>query len=133
MFLEDAQYAESHIEFPEDMDRLSDRMIEFLTKEKFDLETSIVSVQICQEQSSFVMNSYPLVAYCVSKYLPYKNFRHAVDQTINAGADTDSNGAMVGAIMAAHLGLAELGELIKGLRNWKMLMTQARQFEEAIR
>ncbi len=134
LFLEDAQYAESELEFPEGMDLMSNRMAEFLTPEMFDLDTGVVSVKICQAQSSFVMNSYPLVAYCAAKYLPYKNFRHAITQTINAGADADSNGAMVGAIIGAQLGYMGIPlHMVKKLRQWKVVLKEARRFEESIR
>jgi len=133
LFIADARYAEGRLQLPDDVDLLSNRMSEFLIPDKFNLDTTVVSVQICQEQSSFVMNSYPLVAYCISKYIPYKNFKHAIAQTANAGADADSNAAMVGAIVGAQLGITGVTDMVKGVRTWKMLLKQARQFEEAIR
>jgi len=134
LFLDDAQYAESKLQFPDDMDLLSDRMAEFLTPEMFELDTNVVSVKICQAQSSFVMNSYPLVAYCAAKYMPYKNFKYAITQTVNAGADADSNGAMVGAMMGAYLGYTGIPvEMVQGLRQWKMVLKEVRRFEESIR
>lgn len=134
LFIEDAKYAESKLQFPDEMDLLSRRLSEFLTNDMFLLDTTTVSVRICQNQSSFVMNSYPLVAYCASKYLPFKNFSHAITQTINSGADSDSNGAMVGAIVGGYLGYTGIPyEMVKGLRQWKLVLKEARRFEEAIR
>jgi len=131
LFLEDARYAESRLDKMDDL--LSHRMEEFLQKEQFEKETSVTSVDICTEQSSFVMNSYPMVAYCVSKYLPYRSFTYAVNQTVNAGADADSNGAMVGAISGAHLGLPAIPiELIRGLRQAKTILQQIKLFEQSI-
>lgn len=131
LFIADAEFAESKINVDEDL--LSKRMESFLRKENFEKETSAVSVDICTEQSSFIMNSYPLVAYCVSKYLPYKNFTHSITQTVNAGADADSNGAMVGAIAGAHLGLDSVPiDLVKGLKQAKTILKQIKTFEQAI-
>lgn len=127
LFVEDATFAEKKLNIPND---LSNRMKKFLAEDMFNLDTNVVSTRICKCQSSFIMNSYPLVSYCASKYLPCKNFRHAICQTINAGADADSNGAMVGAIVAAYLGWSEIPlELIKGLKQWKLVLKQAKQFE----
>lgn len=126
LFIEDAIFAETKLNINND---LSQRMQEFLTEEMFNLDSNVVSTKICTCQSSFIMNSYPLVAHCASKYLPYKNFQHAVCQTINAGADADSNGAMVGALVAADLGWNELPiEYIKGLKQWKLVLKQAKIF-----
>jgi len=134
LFIEDALYAESRLEFPDNMQLISDRLSEFLNQDMFDLETGVVSVKICQAQSSFVMNSYPLVAYCACKYLPYKNFQYAVTHTVNAGADADSNGAMVGAMMGSYLGYTGIPlQLVKGMKQWKMVLREARKFEESIR
>lgn len=83
---------------------LSNRLIDILTTSNFRMETIHISEDICTEASSYVFNSYPLVAYCCAKYIPYKNFRLAVLETVNAGADADSNASMVGAVMGAYLG-----------------------------
>jgi len=133
LFIEDAEYAESKLDFPQDMELLSPRLIEFLHPNQFLYDTNYISTDICQAQSSFIMNSYPFVAYCAAKYLPFKNFKHAILQTANAGADADSNAAMVGAIVGAHLGWAGLQDMVKGVRNWKEILKYTRQFEESIR
>ena len=134
LFIEDAKYAESKLNFTADHSvMLSRRLEEFLTTYYFTKSTSVVSTNICTEQSSFILNSYPMVAYCASKYIPYKNFQHAVLQTINAGADADSNGAMVGTIVAADLGWNALPiDLIHGLKQWKMVLKQAKKFEMSL-
>ncbi len=129
LIIEDATYAESRVQWTEE-ELLSTRLKEILTNENFDRCTPLISRDICTCQSSFVMNSYPLVAYCVAKYLPYKNFQYAITETINAGADADSNGAMVGAIAGAWLGLSAIPiDLVKNLRNWKIVLKQIKQFE----
>ncbi len=130
LFIDDALYVENklNVEWPEG-DLLSDRMALFLTPEMFTKDVNTVSVEICQGQSSFVNNSYPLVAYCASKYIPYKNFRHAIFQTINAGADADSNGSMVGAIVGADLGLAGIDiDLAKDLKSWRVILHSIKEF-----
>ncbi len=132
IFVQDARYAESRIDWPDDTDLLSER-IEQITTLDYETETSAISKAICTAQSSFIMNSYPLVAYCVCKYLPYRNFRYAVSQTINAGADADSNGSMVAAIIGANLGFGSIPpEWVKNIRQSKMLLQQVRGFEQAI-
>ena len=134
LFLKDAQYAEAHLrsEWP-DNQPLSERMKVFLAPEQFLRETELVSVDICSNHSSFVMNSYPLVAYCVSKYLPYRNFKHAVTMTVNAGADADSNGSMVGAIMGGWLGVYEIpSDLLSGVKIWREIYRCAKNFHLAL-
>lgn len=138
LFIEDAEYAENKVISTEwhDEKRLSNRLKEILfgvdqVISPLTLTTPYVSQIICQEKSSFVYNSYPLVAYCISKYLPYRNFRHAILETINAGADADSNGSMVGAIIGATLGFHAIPpDLVKGLKNYKKLLVCSRNFEQ---
>ena len=83
---------------------ISNRLRDVLTADNFKINTANISEKLCTEKSSYVFNSYPLVAYCCAKYLPYKNFRLAILETVNAGADADSNASMVGAVMGAFLG-----------------------------
>lgn len=133
MFITDAQYAEAKLahKIPNwpDGPLLSERLEQFLTPEKLIIEVGAISAEICTEKSSFVCNSYVLVAFCASKYLPYRNFRHAIDQTINAGADADSNGSMVGSIAGAMLGMKSVpSELMKGLVPLPMLSAQINLF-----
>jgi ADP-ribosylglycohydrolase len=134
MFIEDAEYAEQRLNLPWPEDKpLSARLREILTTENFNRETYLVSIDICTHQSAFIYNSYPLVAYCVSKYLPYRNFRHAVTMTVNAGADADSNASMVGTIMGAFVGLHSLPpDLIKGIKGWRDLLFQIKKFVVSI-
>ena len=88
---------------------------------------------MCIDDSSFIMNSYPLVAYCISKYLPYKNFTHAITQTVNVGASASSNGALVGSMIGAYVGLQAIPvELIRGLKQSKTILQQIKKFEQTI-
>jgi ADP-ribosylglycohydrolase len=131
LFIDDAKFAENKLKC--NLDPISARLEYFLSEEMFSLETSIISKKICTEQSSFIMNSYPLVAYCVSKYLPYRNFNYAIFQTVNAGADADSNASMVGAIVGAYLGYTEINsELIGNLKNCREIIKQVKLFLMAI-
>ena len=146
LFIEDAEYVENYLSGIQwhwhDDKRLSQRMLSIF--EGYDangqgfvyplkMNTPDVSCLICTERSSFVYNSYPLVAYCVAKYAPYRNFRHAIVETINAGADADSNASMVGAIMGASLGFHQIPmDLIKNLKKYRLLMQQAKKFEQSL-
>ena len=134
LFIKDAEYAESKITWPEETVLLSDRMAPYiLDRDKYEVETSAISVDICVAQSSFIMNSYPLVAYCTCKYLPYANFQYALTQTVNAGADADSNGSMVGAIAGAYLGYDSIPkDWIRKLRKANLLAREIRKFEKSI-
>jgi ADP-ribosylglycohydrolase len=133
MMLEDAIWAEEKVG-----GKLSDRLAEVFgwtadlggrNLKAFDIETRVISAKICSEKSSYIYNSYPLVAYCVAKYLPYRNFRHAILETINAGADADSNASMVGAIMGALLALDEIPEqMIKSVKDWSKILANIRHF-----
>jgi ADP-ribosylglycohydrolase len=153
MFIEDAQWAEAHIE-AKDL-HLAQRIEDVLRWEmgfagpsvidgpiqrrmaelnpghlrSFDIETGRMSSMICTEHSSYIYNSYPLVAYCTAKYLPYRNFRHALLETVNAGADADSNASMVGAIMGAHLGFDGIPEeMVKCTKDWSKVLVRIRHF-----
>lgn len=96
----------------------------------FDLDTRRVSEMICQNKSSWIYNSYPLVAYCVAKYVPYKNFSYAITETASAGADADSNASMVGAIIGALLGFSSIPvHFLRGIRDWRILLQESKQFE----
>lgn len=129
LFISDAQYAESKQNVAGLNECLSARFIEILMPENFDLETRVVSKKICTSASAYVLNSYALVAYCVAKYLPYRNFSYAITQTINAGADADSNGSMVGAIMGAHLGIRFIPKhWLSGIRSHAFLEKQIVSF-----
>lgn len=140
LFIDDALYAEQHLESMvrwHDDKRLSGRLDAILNGTKnvtpMDMNTPDVSVLICSEQSSYVYNSYPLVAYCVAKYAPYRNFRYAVMETVNAGADADSNASMVGAIMGACLGFHNIPtDLVRGVKAHKMCFAQSRAFEQSL-
>ena len=95
----------------------------------FALDTRFVSTEIATSQSSFIMNSYPLVAYCVAKYLPFRNFLYTINETVNAGADADSNTAMTGAIAGAIFGAAAIPKsTISGLVCKKMAIKQISEF-----
>lgn len=141
LFITDAEFSEQYLIGWHDDKRLSNRLIAILngylvdgiSVEPLKMNTADVSVLICTEKSSFVYNSYPLVAYCVCKYMPYQNFRYAVTETVNAGADADSNASMVGAIMGAMLGFHNIPHvLITGLKNQQNLMIQSKNFEQNI-
>lgn len=131
MFIHDAKLAEQHTGTHSN---LSDRLTDILIGTKIDpinFSTTHVSSMICDEKSSYIYNSYPLVAYCVCKYSPLNNFRHAILETINAGADADSNAAMVGAIVGAQLGFHKIPvDMIKGLKPYKKLLINVRNFEQ---
>lgn len=139
LFIDDAEYAETQLSptWPDDK-RLSIRLREILLGSyenvpTLSVNTPLISAFICTQQSSFVYNSFPLVAYCVSKYAPFRNFRYAVLETVNSGADADSNGSMVGAIIGAMLGFHEIPtEMVRGLKTHKELFLQARLFEQSI-
>lgn len=131
LFFQDAEYAQSRI-LP-NAHNLVDRLAEILTEENFDKETGVISKQICTEQSSYIYNSYALVAYCVCKYLPYRNFQYAVAQTANAGADADSNASMVGAIAGALLGYRQVPKAwIIGIRQRALLEKQIVSFVNSL-
>jgi ADP-ribosyl-[dinitrogen reductase] hydrolase len=144
LFIKDAEYAESklNVVWPQD-GLLSNRMKEIMwtmTTGPFAsisvgglspllLDTAYVSTQICVEHSSYIMNSYPLVAYCIAKYLPSRNFMRIVCETINAGGDADSNGAMAGAIAGALLGQSRVPlPLFKQIKNHEMLLAEMSRF-----
>lgn len=141
LFCEDAEYAEnklgSSVQWHDDK-RLSQRLIEILEEDGESLylpkmTTGFTSRMICTSQSSYVYNSFPMVAYCVAKYAPYRNFKHAMLETINAGADADSNGAMVGAILGALFGFHEIpSDLVRGVKGYKNLMLSVRNFEQSL-
>ena len=141
LFLEDARYAEEKLQDP--ACHLAARMDEILSwrietapgqvLNMFDLETAKVSVRICTEHSSYIYNSYPLVAYCVAKLLPFKNFEYAINETVNAGADADSNASMVGAIVGADVGFPAIpSHMVKGLREWHALWQHVTEFEHSL-
>ncbi len=153
LFIGDAEYAEERLGTIgwHDDKRLSKRLSEILNGfpecaedgypisahppiiEPLDMNTPDVSRLICTERSSFIYNSYPLVAYCVVKYAPFRNFQYAVTETVNAGADADSNASMVGAIMGACLGFHQIPpELIRGLRKYSMLVAETKKFEMSL-
>lgn len=144
MFVEDAKYAESKLQdvkWPADgllSDRISDviNMKNLTTCQSmcaFNFDTGFVSTSICVSQSSYVMNSYPFVVYCVSKYLPCRSLMYALEQTISAGADADSNGSMVGAIAGAFLGLQSVNQRIfMGIQNYEMILKQIDEFLKSL-
>ena len=154
MFISDAKYAESKLNvlWPQD-GLLSDRL-KWILKTRFslkfdpdiaaspedvkisnfDLDTARVSVSICSCQSSYIMNSYPLVAYCVCKYFGYRNFMKAVTETVNAGADADSNGSMTGSIIGGHLGQRNIPiSIFRQVKNHTVLLKEVEQFWRAIK
>lgn len=153
IFITDAEYAESklNIEWPlPDSDNLQDGKLSTRLKSillikhqidgiqnppisQFDLDTSIISKRICTHQSSYIMNSYPLVAYCVCKYLKYRNFMKAITETINAGADADSNGAMVASIVGGYLGMHQIPMAVfRKIRGHNRIMSQIDSFWELV-
>lgn len=139
IIIKDAQYAEEKLQLKPFLSvRLESILnLKFQINDTclsiFDLETGTVSNMICQKNSSWIYNSYPLTAYCVAKYFPLKNFRHAILETANAGADADSNTSMVGAIIGADLGFKSIPiDMIKGMADWKLLLTESKQFLLAI-
>jgi ADP-ribosylglycohydrolase len=139
LFIQDAEWAELKIKSDT---KMSDRLKEILQLRSeiivggqktqltaFDLATEKMSVLITTERSSYIYNSYPLVAYCVAKYLPYNNFRHALLETVNAGADADSNASMVGSIIGAHLGFDAIPiDMVKCTAKWDKLLANIRNF-----
>ena len=134
LFINDALFAENNLsaEWPDGL-LLSDRLRSILTVDNFKFETSEISVTITTKESSFVYNSYPLVAYCFSKYSPYKNARFAITEAVNAGADADSNASMVGALIGAQLGFASIPkEWVSKLINIDMVLRQIKIFEESL-
>lgn len=99
----------------------------------FGLDTRQVSTMICTDKSSWVLHSYPLVAYCAAKYLPYWNFRYAIWETVNVGADSDSNASMVGALAGGYLGRECIPtDMIKGLKESKTLHEAAVNFVRSL-
>ena len=136
MIIKDSIDAEGMLawEIDESLVMLSDRLIEFHTDRYSDKSTSFVSRQICTSQSSFILNSYPLVAYCLAKYLPYRNFKYAITETINAGADADSNGSMVGAVAGALWGISVIPtNFVTPIRKWQMITAQIKEFEQKLK
>ncbi len=151
-FLVDAKWAEDHLtraqfvhidsKVQTPSESLHQRMKELFCRQVtvgdktlniFSVETSAVSIGICTERSSWILHSYPLVAYCTAKYLPLWNFKHAVLETANAGADADSNASMVAAIAGAYLGLETIPtEMVRGLKEATLLLKEARDFEQSL-
>lgn len=142
LFISDCIWAEEQIKTD---NSFSERMQEILfwkvessigpgqNLKSFDIETSKISTMICSEKSSYIYNSYPLVAYCAAKYLPYRNFKHSVLETVNAGADADSNASMVGALIGASLGISSIPiDMIKSVKNWKKLYMRIKLFEQSL-
>ena len=135
LYMNDILYAENNLNITEwpDNKKLSDRMIEIIDKDSFNYTADSMSVKICTEHSSHVMNSYPMVVYCVCKYFGYQNIMHAIRETANAGADADSNASMVGAILGASLGFSDIpSDMIKGIRNYNNLIKNVNAFEIGI-
>lgn len=145
LFVEDAAYAEDRLQGLvewHDEKRLSHRLDAvlhgYIDEDGYQVDTmgqmtGIVSRHICSEKSSYVYNSYPLVAYCVAKYAPYRNFRYAMLETVNAGADADSNGAMVGAILGAAFGFHGIpSDMVRGVNHHRELMISVRKFEQSL-
>lgn len=133
LFIRDARYAEGILKAEWRNGLLSDRIEEICSKENFELSTPVVSVNICTERSSYVYNSYPFVVYCVSKYLPYENFQYALTETINAGADADSNASMVCSIIGAHLEYYSIPlHFVEGVENHQKLTKLVKDFESVI-
>jgi len=134
LFISDAKYAEKHLpEWTGDILETLSSKIHLFLRETLSMSTPSVSSIICTEKSSFILNSYPLVAYCVSKYSPYRNFQYALTETINAGADADSNGAMVGAIMGAQLGFKAIpSDMVRGLSHYQKLMRITQLFAQSL-
>lgn len=133
MFVEDAVWAQAKVggQLAERMEEVFGwtALVEETKLRSFDIETSKISAMICTEKSSYIYNSYPLTAYCIAKYLPYRNFRHAVLETVNAGADADSNASMVGAVMGAALGLDAIPEsMVKSIKDWSKMLAKIRNF-----
>jgi ADP-ribosylglycohydrolase len=143
LFIKDAEWVEQHLDskdlhFAERLKSVLRWEIRIPVPEgvlnpgmirSFDLTTGKMSAMICTDHSSYIYNSYPLVAYCVAKYLPYKNFRHALLETVNAGADADSNASMVGAIVGAHLGFDAIpAEMVKCTKDWTKVLVRIRHF-----
>lgn len=136
LFISDASKAEKqlsqHVVFPEEI--LSERMEDILNDSMLEVHTAEVSKIICTSQSSFVYNSYPLVAYCICKYFGYKNPFYAITETANAGADADSNASMVGAIMGAAFGYKSLPlNIVKETKNLNKISSTIKEFEQANR
>lgn len=134
LFIDDAKYAEGrlNVTWP-DKKMLSSRLNLILDDQHLRQTTGSVSEELCTSQGSFIWNSYPLVAYCFAKYAPYRNFRHAIVETINAGADADSNGAMVGAMIGALLGLHAIPmDMLRGLKKYSFLRQLVQNFEQAL-
>ncbi len=142
LFIKDAQWAEEHLK-AEGL-HLAKRMEDILRwgisvglddggepgrMNAFDIDTGRISSIICTEHSSYIYNSYPLVAYCTAKYLPYRNIRYAIEQTVNAGADADSNASMVGAIVGASVGFDGIPpEMVKCSKDWTKIVVRIKHF-----
>lgn len=135
LFISDAIYAEQKQNFSA---KFSDRLKSILLKKinfeneeysAFDLTTQKISKIICTEKSSYIYNSYPLVAYCIAKYFKYCNFTYAINETVNAGADADSNASMVGSIIGAQVGYSFIPlNMISQVLGWKNLLQQTKDF-----
>lgn len=134
LFIVDAEYAESKIEHIKW--KLSDaisRLLDTCNEGFYDYDTRSISKALGEENYSSIKHSYLLVIYCISKYSPYRNFQYAVTETINAGGDSDSNGAMVGAFMGAQLGYHNIpSELVRGLTNYQKLMRFTQNFVQSL-
>ncbi len=134
LFVSDAEYAEKNINVSSpDKQKLSDRFRELITPAEAMSSATQISMKIGGDNIAFIMNSYPLVAFAVARYSPYRNLMYAITETVNAGSDTDSNASMVGAIIGAQLGFGAIPpHLVKQIQNYKTIMGAIKAFEQSL-
>lgn len=130
LIINDAEYAQNKLNAPNTFtERLKSILLHTNGINVFDMNTGYVSKMICNSQSSWIYNSYPLTAYCIAKYLPYKNFKYALTETANAGGDADSNASMVATVVGATLSWNDIPEdLVKRLLGWRFLLQEVNKF-----
>ena len=105
IMIEEAQWAENRLTSQpvEGADRLSKHLAELA--DHLDTDPNVIANR-CQGATSYVCNSVPFVVgmLCARSW----EFEEGVLAAVNAGGDTDSNGAMVGTILGAAFGSRRL-------------------------
>ncbi len=80
--------------------------------------------------SGFIVHTLPAVVYCIRKH---DDARGAIEAAVRLGGDTDTTGAIVGAIVGARHGAAALPSAwIDGLSDWPLTVLQLRRLGQAL-
>lgn len=99
-----------------ELDRLLDRLVEALDS-SMSLREFADSIGLEKGVSGYVLHTVPVALYAFLKYLG--DFDRTVMEVISLGGDTDSTGAVAGALAGAAIGIEGIPERwIKGIAEW---------------